>query len=124
MEGTNKTTLLMSATEYIGPSVWHGREINSCTRCKYLKCVLTKSGRNPDYDYFCRHPKALSGELAKPHHEQLLKKVEMILPQNLAHFKKRVADDLADCAINGEFISNDDVTPETPDWCPVIKERQ
>lgn len=52
----------MNKIEYIGPSFWHGRESNTCTRCKYLQCSLVESGRDPIYEHTCMHPSILAGE--------------------------------------------------------------
>lgn len=106
--------------EHIGPSLWHGREVNVCTRCKYLRCQLVRSGREPDYEYFCMHPNVLSGEHIAHHDAAFLEKVKDRFPDKLAHFQQRVAEQKADVAENGEFISNDSYTPETPHWCPVL----
>ena len=112
------------STEHVGPSLWHGREINSCTRCKYLRCRLVKSGRHPDYDYFCMHPVILGGELIKTGSEGLLKRVAEKYPDRLEYFKKTVVERAAKVAIDGEFICNDQSTPEVPQWCPVLKSPQ
>jgi hypothetical protein len=106
--------------EHIGPSLWHGREINSCTRCKYLRCQLVKSGRNPDYEYYCMHPTVLSGEHAKGRWDPLLSEIKARLPERLKYFTAQIAEEKAMIGKYGEFISNDSVTPETPDWCPVL----
>lgn len=108
------------SSEHIGPSLWHGREVNSCTRCKYLRCHLVKSGRNPDYEYFCMHPITLSGEHRKASNDALLERVKEQFPDRLEYFTKYVADYNATIAKNGSFISNDRDTPEAPYWCPVI----
>lgn len=109
--------------EFIGPSFWHGRDINSCTRCKYLRCRLTKSGREPDYDYFCMHPTALSGQVKEAHFTSLLSKVKELLPDKVDYWLVKIAKEKADAAAKGEFISNDGNTPETPEWCPVINNK-
>jgi len=95
-------------TEHIGPTLWHGREVNSCTHCKYLRCQLVKSGRHPDYEYYCMHPKSLSGEVSAGYYDSMLLKINELLPDKLER---------------GEFISNDNYTPETPGWCPVINKK-
>lgn len=110
-------------SDFEGPSLWHGREVNSCTRCKHLRCSLVKSGRHPDYEYFCMHPSTLAFN-HKPKESQFLKAVAERLPDRLEYFKARHAERMADVAKHGEFISNDSYTPETPDWCPVVKIRK
>lgn len=109
------------STEHIGPSLWHGREINSCTRCKYLRCRLQKSGLNPDYHYFCMHPTIMTGEHVDKGSAALLAKIKERYPDKLEHFEKNAAERKASVMANGEFISNDAYTPETPAWCPVLK---
>jgi hypothetical protein len=105
-------------SEHIGPSLWHGREVNSCVRCKYLRCRLVKSGKRPDYDYFCMHPIALSGELQLAR-ASILEKVKELRPDMLAKWTEKIETEKAEIAERGEFISNDSYTPETPNWCPV-----
>lgn len=107
--------------ERVGPSLWHGREINSCVRCKFLRCKLVKSGRHPDYEHFCMHPDSLSGEVSAEHFNSLLAKVGELLPDKLEQWKQKVDKEKAEVAVNGEFISNDSYTPETPEWCPVVR---
>ncbi len=105
--------------EHIGPSLWHGREVNSCTRCKYLRCSLVKSGRHPDYEYYCMHPTVLAGEHTASKDFNFLEKVKQLYPDKLEHFSQQIAAVKAEVAQRGEFISNDSYTPETPHWCPV-----
>lgn len=110
-------------SEIIGPTVWHGREILSCTRCKYLKCTLTKSGRHPDYDYYCKHPDVLSDTWHEAQDKVLLEKVKTLHPESLEHVKNNVEIHRNQVKQYGEFISNDEVTPETPQWCPVLNQQ-
>ena len=110
----------MLKAEFIGPSVWHGREILACTRCKYLRTQLVKSGRNPAYDFFCMHPVCLASQLPLRSSEKLLKLVSEKLPDKLEYYKSKIALENAERTKSGEFISNDEVSPETPDWCPVV----
>ena len=111
-------------SEHIGPTLWHGREINACTRCKYLRCRLTKSGRHPDYEYFCMHPSALDGSQVADRDRAILDKIKERFPGKLEYFTNSVAKQRADVAANGEFICNDETTPETPHWCPAVAEKK
>lgn len=110
--------------EHIGPSLWHSREINSCTRCKYLKCRLVKSGRHPDYDYFCIHPSALAGEVVSDQQKRMLEKIRERLPHRVEYFEQKFKEENAARSQQGEFICNDEVTPETPQWCPVTNAKK
>lgn len=105
---------------FVGPSLWHGREVNSCTRCKYLRCQLDKSGREPDYSYYCMHPETLTGGFLKENHVKFMAKVKEKLPDKVQHFEKIYVDRLEMIKKEGNFISNNHYTPETPKWCPVI----
>ena len=114
-------------SEHIGPSLWHGREVNSCTRCKYLKCHLVKSGRRPDYEYYCLHPAIMNSEVivgAFPS-ERFMVMVKEKFPDKwesmVARWNEQEEQRKANRAKHGEFISNDSYTPETPEWCPVLR---
>lgn len=116
-------------SEHIGPSLWHGREVNSCTRCKYLRCKLVKSGRRPDYEYFCMHPAIMSSEVIVGHFpsERFTAMVKEKYPEwesMVAHWNEQEEQRKTNRAKYGEFIFNDSYTPETPAWCPVVKERK
>lgn len=113
--------ITIQPSEHVGPSLWHGREVNSCTRCKYLKCRLVKSGRHPDYEYFCLHPTSLAPHSTNPDDSTLLAKIKAQFPERLSSFIDSIQRRNDEMAQKGEFIANDCMTPETPYWCPVIK---
>lgn len=61
----------------------------------------------------------LAGEHMKQHDIALLEKIKDSFPDKLEYFTQRVKEQADTVAKNGQFISNDCDTPETPDWCPV-----
>jgi len=67
-----------------------------CIRCDYLKNHLIRSGRNPQWECTCLHPRA--------------KEVAMKTPPVLRVW----SDNLA----NGCWIGEQ---PDTPHWCPELK---
>lgn len=69
------------------------------------------------------HPQVMTGELKRKSYASLLEKVKAKLPDRLDYYTKQLADQVAAVGIFGEFISNDIITPETPEWCPVIAGR-
>ena len=82
----------------IGPTVRKFPESSMlvCTRCEYLKNNLVRSGRNPQWESLCLHPKA-KAFVAKEH-----------------PFTRVWASNFAD----GCWIG---YTDNTPDWCPELK---
>lgn len=110
--------------QFVGPCVWVGREVLSCTKCLYLRCKLVKSGRHPDYDYFCLHPDAVSGKINEQNDIRLLAVVKKVRPAMEAHFREVIEENRRMSSIEGKFICNDCVTPETQDWCPIKTKRK
>lgn len=66
------------------------------------------------------HPTILSGEHSKIRDAQLMEKIRAKLPDAVEYFTALIAESNLTVAQRGEFISNGENTPETPDWCPVI----
>lgn len=124
MTNTKIQTPNTSGRDHVGPSLWHGREINSCCRCKFLRCVLRKSGRQPDYEYFCQHPDILSGARFAANDAKRLEMIKEKFPERVEHFVQLIANRNAERTSKGEFISNDSMTPETPEWCPVVNAKK
>jgi len=79
-------------SERIGPhvSLIPERRLLECTGCVYLKHNLLKSGRNPDWECLCLHPKAMEQQ---PKHRYW-----------------------SGNGSKGRWIGEH---PETPTWCPV-----
>lgn len=76
-------------SEHEGPVVFEIPK-RSCGLCKHFKSSLRVSGRNPKYDYFCKHQGALDE-----------------YPQAIA---------LLHPGQDGRHIGT---SHETPEWCPV-----
>ena len=110
-------------TDFEGPSLWHGREINSCVKCKWLKSRLIKSGKDPDYDFLCQHPTIMNLDVVKEKHAELLKHIKEKYPLSLEAFTRSVEGTEFQLKTNGQFISNDSYGPETPGWCPIVKQK-
>jgi len=88
-------------SKHVGPhvSITARREELVCTRCDYLKHNLIRSGRQPQWECLCLHPRAV--EVAKrvsPH--------ERVWSSN---------------GRDGCWIGED---PLTPNWCPERKDNQ
>lgn len=85
----------------IGPHIHIQLETQSlvCTRCVYLKHNLIRSGRDPQWECLCLHPKAKETAESTPG-------VGRVWSTNGA---------------DGCWIGED---PETPSWCPVRKDHK
>ena len=110
------------STDFEGPSLWHGREINSCVKCKWLNSRIRRYGKNPDYYFYCIHPVVLAGSCDDAH-VVMLETAKEKYPDKLEFFTKIFDDISAEIQRNGQFISNDSYGPETPGWCPIIKQK-
>lgn len=66
------------------------------------------------------HPDSLSGEVSNHHFKSLLAKVKELLPDKVEQWTQKVEKEKLTVAVHGEFICNDEVTPETPEWCPFM----
>ena len=86
---------------FVGPTVHHHEAFSElvCTRCDYLKHNLIISGRNPQWECLCRHPRA--------------KEVAEAMPGVGRVWSSNGSDG---CWI-GEL-------PETPKWCPERKDNR
>ena len=110
-------------TDFEGPSLLHGREINCCVKCRWLKSRLNKSGRNPDYEFYCMHPDILAGVSRNAQQVQFLEKIMEKYPDKVDYFIKTFSDRDIEIKKHGQFISNDSYGTETPGWCPIVKQK-